>query len=239
MALQKGQAFRPEAYLSGTEGRMPTARRVTALAKCCAITLGQESLDDWHAGALDRWAQHSFRVAGAQFLARCGIDVAVIQLIGRWGSNAIFRYAQTAAFVPERAAQTVAQALGHPGSVTGSASSSPQHPPDAKSQNLRQLVCRIVNECILSKPVMVHNPRTPRTKIAHKPSTDEGVLDSSHWVTECGNWRYGVSRCVRNAVLLPGFQTCKNCFGSPQGANAKSASVISEESASDSSDCSG
>ena len=80
---------------------------------------------------------------------------------------------------------------------------------------------------------MVHNPRT---KIAHKPSTDEGVLDSSHWVTECGNWRYGVSRCVRNAVLLPGFQTC---FGSSQGANAKSASVISEESASDSSDCSG
>ena len=160
MALQKGQAFRPEAYLFGTEGRMPTARQVTALAKCCAITLGQESLDDWHAGALDRWAQHSFRVAGAQFLARCGIDVAVIQLIGRWGSNAILRYVQTAAFVPERAAQTGAQALGHPGSVTGSASSSPQHPPDAESQNLRELVCRIVNECILSKPVMVHNPRT-------------------------------------------------------------------------------
>ena len=133
IALQKGQAFRPEAYLFGTEGRMPTARQVTALAKCCAITLGQESLDDWHAGALDRWAQHSFRVAGAQFLARCGIDVAVIQLIGRWGSNAIFRYVQTAAFVPERAAQTVAQALGHPGSVTGSASSSPQHPPDART----------------------------------------------------------------------------------------------------------
>ena len=81
MALQKGQAFRPEAYLFRTEGRMPTARQVTALAKCCAITLGQESLDDWHAGALDRWAQHSFRVAGAQFLARCGIDVAVFPIV--------------------------------------------------------------------------------------------------------------------------------------------------------------
>jgi hypothetical protein len=39
---------------------------------------------------------HILRVAGAQFLARCGLDLYVIQLIGRWGSMAVAKYVQEA-----------------------------------------------------------------------------------------------------------------------------------------------
>ena len=46
---------------------------------------------------------HSLRVTGAQGLARIGLDLWTIQLIGRWGSDAIKRYVR---LVPlERAAQ--------------------------------------------------------------------------------------------------------------------------------------
>ena len=228
--LRKKQAFRPEAYLFGNRGQMPTARQISVLAKCCAVALNQVSLDEWHSGALDRWAQHSFRVAGAQFLARAGIDVAVIQLIGRWGSNAIFRYVQTAAFVPERTARVVAVALGNGASLTDP--TSPTTPaPGNEQKDLQQLVRSIVSECISPSAVIVRNPRT---KIAHKPSTSESALDSSCWSTACGKWKYGLSRCVRNLEVLSGYKACRACFGSPKKAE-ESASATSEESASDSS----
>ncbi|CAE7206162.1 ftsH [Symbiodinium natans] len=231
-ALRSRQAWRPEAYLFGCEGLMPTARQVSTLARCCAVALGQASLDEWSSGALDRWAQHSFRVAGAQFLARSGVDVAVIQLIGRWGSNAIFRYVQTAAFVPERAACAVANALGNQMSHEGSACSASRTRTPSDTKDFRQMVRDLVSECTKSKDVLVHNPRT---KFAHKPSSSESALDSSCWLTACGKWRYGISRCVRNVDLLPGYQACKNCFGSVQLDESSSADA-SEESACESSD---
>ena len=35
---------------------------------------------------------HSLRVSGAQFLARIGLEVMLIQILGRWDSNIILRY---------------------------------------------------------------------------------------------------------------------------------------------------
>ena len=39
---------------------------------------------------------HALRVAGAQFMARHGIELYMIQLMGRWGSKAVERYVQQA-----------------------------------------------------------------------------------------------------------------------------------------------
>ena len=44
-----------------------------------------------------RVGEHVARVAGAQALARAGVDVSVIELIGRWGSSAVRCYVQQAA----------------------------------------------------------------------------------------------------------------------------------------------
>ena len=44
-----------------------------------------------------RFGEHVARVAGAQALARAGVDVSLIELIGRRGSSAIRRYVQQAA----------------------------------------------------------------------------------------------------------------------------------------------
>ena len=39
---------------------------------------------------------HAFRVAGARFLSRMGIEIRVIALLGRWGSDVVLAYIQDA-----------------------------------------------------------------------------------------------------------------------------------------------
>ncbi|CAE7027728.1 DD3-3 [Symbiodinium sp. CCMP2592] len=56
--------------------------------------LQQCDLHEWPRQVLQRWAQHAFRVAGAQLFARADLDLHVIMLLGRWGSAAIYRYVQ-------------------------------------------------------------------------------------------------------------------------------------------------
>ena len=45
---------------------------------------------------IERFGEHVFRVSGAQFLSRRNVQVYLIQLLGRWGSDAVFRYIQEA-----------------------------------------------------------------------------------------------------------------------------------------------
>ena len=45
---------------------------------------------------LQRWTGHSLRVTGAQGLAAAGVDTWAIQLIGRWGSEAVLGYIREA-----------------------------------------------------------------------------------------------------------------------------------------------
>ena len=49
------------------------------------------------AGAcVEKFGEHAMRVSGAQFFAKKGYELFVIQLLGRWGSMAVSRYVQTA-----------------------------------------------------------------------------------------------------------------------------------------------
>ena len=43
-----------------------------------------------------RFHGHALRVTGAQFLARAGLELLLIQLFARWGSAAVLRYVQQA-----------------------------------------------------------------------------------------------------------------------------------------------
>ena len=43
-----------------------------------------------------RFHEHVLRVTGAQFLARTGLELLLIQLFARWGSSAVLRYVQQA-----------------------------------------------------------------------------------------------------------------------------------------------
>ena len=57
-----------------------------------------------------RFGEHVMRVAGAQFFARRGVELFLIQLYARWGSTAILKYVQEAPLGSQaRVAQRVAK----------------------------------------------------------------------------------------------------------------------------------
>lgn len=61
------------------------------------MACGVETTVQDDAGRLvEKFGGHCLRVSGAQFLAAAGIQVALIQLLGRWSSSAVERYVQSA-----------------------------------------------------------------------------------------------------------------------------------------------
>ena len=230
-------SYDPERPLFGRGSCPPTQRQLTQLARACAFALQKESLSEWSSAMLEKWSQHCFRVAGAQLFARAGIHLAVVQVIGRWGSLAILRYVQESVFVPGKTADQVRHAL------TGEqpSSSSSQVPAQAVNQAaVESIVRRVVAESWQSRAVFVHNTRT---KVAHKPSECEQTLPSFDWISLCGRWFYGSSNHLRHVEVLPGFAKCAKCFPDVGGEQAivqgprrqSEASEESEESVSESS----
>ena len=89
IVLRQRNLWEPENYPLGKHGSAPSKCQVVWLAHQSAFALMQHTLDEVGPGALDKWAQHSFRIAGSQMLARAGVPLPEIQAIGRWGSMSI------------------------------------------------------------------------------------------------------------------------------------------------------
>ena len=228
--LRLRQQFLPEKFLFGHEGA-PAVRQVSALAQSAAFVLQEQSLFEWGPKAVEKWAQHSFRVAGAQMFARANIPLPTIQVIGRWGSTAIMRYVQNSVFVPEQAALTVQAAWSSSPAPSSSSTPSSQTPSSTSSSEVWAIVRRVVSEVWQHQAAFIHNPRS---KFAHRPSPSEHSLASEHWISACGKWRYGRSNCLRHPSVLPGFQKCAKCFSedpaaaaAPQGEEEQSSSSSS------------
>ncbi len=94
---------------------------VTATVRLGAGLLGVREPAD----GPERISSHSLRVTGAQGLARLGLDIWAIQLIGRWGSSAVLGYI--------REAQLDAAAGWAADAVRGSGAPSPQQAMDLDS----------------------------------------------------------------------------------------------------------
>ena len=189
--------------LLGNGSGPPTKTQVAWLARVFAWALCSQDLHAWPAGVVQRWAQHTFRVSGAQMFASASLDLHVIMLLGRWGSAAIVRYVQEAAIAdPSRAAA----AVSHRTSMFAHARPSQAKPtalailPTALDQ-----VRAVVADSFRGQGVLVHNVRS---KLAHKPCATECSTPSSEWLSAYGRWRYGKASWQRNLTLLPGFRHC-------------------------------
>ena len=201
--LRRTQRWNKEAaFIRDRNGEAPSKTQLAYLARVAAKVLLDDALMDWPIAALQRWSQHTFRVAGSQLFARAGLDVSYIMLLGRWGSAAILRYIQEAALAePARAAAAVARRTSVLGDQAGSNS---EILPSALEQ-----IRSVVAECLRGQGMLVHNVRS---KLAHKPCAGASAAPSDEWVSACGKWRYGRASCQRNPNLLPGFKLCDSCF---------------------------
>ena len=130
-----------------------------------------------------RFHEHVCRVSGAQFLTRLGYNKQTVQLVGRWGSEAVARYIQE---------------------------SNLDRPPMAHSQKELQ---HQIEDVVKRHIAVLHNTfwvvNTDSNK-AHLPATDEDCINSAMWTTQCG-WRYATGR-YKKIRTKPTNNLCGSCF---------------------------
>ncbi len=131
---------------------------------------------------VQRFSEHVCRVSGAQFLTRIGYSLEAVQLIGRWGSDAIRRYIQDSPLAR------------------------PQQPTDHKNDaHIRKIVqgqmTRSQNQFWI-----VHST----SGITHIPAMAETCADNRRWHTVCG-WHY-VTSTFQKTYTQPKQNRCLKCF---------------------------
>ena len=131
---------------------------------------------------IHRFSEHVCRVSGAQFLTRLGYNIDAVQLIGRWGSDAIKRYIQDSPLMrPQQVTQISAE------------------------EHIRTLVkdqmTRSYNQFWI-----VHST----SGICHIPAIAENCIDNRRWHTVCG-WYYG-SSTFKKSFNKPTKDRCLKCF---------------------------
>ena len=137
-----------------------------------------------HGEPLPRFGEHVCRVSGAQFLSRLGYSLEAIQLIGRWGSDAVKRYIQEAPLA-----------------------ATPNHiiaPQSTDRPDIQQLVRTELERLCNSWWILNQHSNT-----AHIPAVPE-TAQNTRWRTLCG-WHYG-SAIYQKTFTRPTENLCRKCF---------------------------
>ena len=156
--------------------------------KAIANTGAELTRPDPQGRLLHRFNEHVCRVSGSQFLTRLGYPLETVQLIGRWGSDAVRRYVQEA-----------------PLSCPSGSSARLCINKTPTQRTVRTMVKKYL-ETITSK-FWVKNTST---NVIHISGAPEFSTENIHWHTLCG-WRYGQAPHTRFWSLPEGNQ-CQRCF---------------------------
>ena len=185
---------------------------------------------------MQRFSGHVLRVSGAQLLASSGIAVQLIQLLGRWTSQAVMRYVQEAHMVqlPNLPLAVVGshEQLKHSGELRLSmatdlaatahisehvSSGAPQREeataeledPPAPTFDLSHLQAQIdAIQLAIQKPQQAYVARH-RGKVLHIGMLEE--LHTPPQKTRCG-WSYGLTNFIRLSEIHVGTRRCQKCF---------------------------
>ncbi len=167
---------------------------------------------------LQRFAEHVLRVSGAQLMARGGMDLYFIQLMGRWGSNSIERYVQDSYLLdqnnvsiavtdkinarPDTGHSTEMISENNKSSLTDATMISLQ-----KDIETMQIELGTLRTKVDLKALILNN----KTQTMHIPVICEKGTPSSTWKTRCG-WAYAKQTFCRVTCLPAGASRCTKCW---------------------------
>jgi hypothetical protein len=164
---------------------------------------------------LPRFAEHVLRVSGAQMMARGGMDLYFIQLMGRWGSNAIERYVQDAYLLDQ---QNIALAItdkldGRQSQNRAEICDNLQFVKSATQDSMLKDIQDLketlgIMQAKLDTKTLILNPKS---RLIHIPNMSEERTPSSTWRTRCG-WAYGTQLFCRVTCLPDGASNCSRCW---------------------------
>ena len=218
-------------------GERLSKRVVAAIAEAMAMFASNINLSEWNSDQIQKWAEHVFRVVGAQMFSRAGMELYFIQLVGRWGSRAIELYVQEAPLHNMGKASIAVQALAESQAQNQQAiqdksrrpvSTAPETTSVSQIADFDKRVRQQVRQTLDSQSWFIHNPKS---KSVHKPEAGEVGLPSECWQTSCHRWRYGMSSFIRHFHILPGYNKCATCFNSGPDLEGSEQDSMSDDSA--------
>ncbi len=214
-------------FLFPTRAGEPLSKTTVArLAEAAAMFLQTADMSDWPTDSVQSWAEHAYRVSGAQMFARAGLDLYLIQLLGRWGSRAIERYVQDAPLANTAWAASAVAGLSNSNGL-GQARLAQDADTTTHNQAVAQQTAPVHTEP--QRPIPIHLLResvtqifaeqqwfihNPKSKTVHKPDRGEFGSCSTSWRTKCNRWRYGMASYIRHISVLPDYKQCERCFES-------------------------
>ena len=248
--LSQHPAKRPGSYFPlfpGEDGQVISKHKTNIHLRAALTTAGiSTTMTDANGYVHELFGGHSLRVSGAQFLAAAGVQLSLIQLLGRWSSTAVERYTQQAALtvVPQVPSQVLggskgfqmdvpSRAIVNPtsGSATpaGAAPTTPSGvavklvKDDGRVQQIqKQLASLQISVDALKASIKAPDETLivrPRRHVVHKGVTDEQANTPQFWRTQCG-WAYGVSSFFRVQAIAPPFRRCAKCFHDVEAASS-------------------
>jgi len=168
---------------------------IQIIRKVIALTRPGPVGDEW-----DRFGEHVLRVPGAQMMARAGLELFVIQLIGRWASDAITRYVQEAHLWGRK---NIANAV-----VKGLSTDEADAPAaQMTSADVLKMIEKTVHDILAAKRKYIGNPET---NAAHLPAISEDRVQPVYWHAACG-WPYGRRNHIGLTKLAEPWHLCKTC----------------------------
>ena len=146
-------------------------------------------------------ATHTLRVSGAQMLSCAGVELPLIQLLGRWTSSSVLRYTQESALsrVPQISQMVLRPEANparlrlemQPGTPAPAAPSTPQSrrataTPKAAAASVRSLRADLEQLKEAIAPPGETFVFRPKAKILHRASKYEVGNEPNTWRTDCG-----------------------------------------------------
>ena len=211
-------------------------RRVIGATGTALTRLGPDGAEP------QRFHGHVLRISGAQMLSSSGVELSLIQLLGRWTSTAVLRYTQDSALVrvPTIPQQVLAgddqhvhkvqmQVMPVEQTAASSVANNKTVPTAARPKALAAAVRGLQAELdqvrqSVQKPTQTYVFR-PKAKILHKSSPYEDHNEPAKWRTPCG-WGYGSRTFLRTSTVDDGARRCRKCFNLDDSSSSDS----SEES---------
>ena len=163
-------------------GKVASKAAQAETIKCAAQLLGTPLANS---DGTQRITGHSLRTTGAQGLARLGLDVFSIELLGRWGSSCVRGYVRDASVTSAAArarSLTMTQAMDKLLAETAGAAA-PIHSPHPQDEELRAALERIAPQSLLPWRVSLlaecKDMLARHQKVVSAPSIGSSVRSSS------------------------------------------------------------
>jgi hypothetical protein len=184
--------------------------------------------------------EHSFRRAGAQYYARRGVSIGIIQFIGRWGSETVYRYIDealdhTARLAARQAAQSdllpicptaVEDRIEPALKIISELSDKSAETGDAVEIVARAVKaacvavdagCSALELKLMTKMAAVTGAvrgvgRAASRAQTHRIALGDACYPTELWTTACG-WRFGSAPHIRVDISEITCASCKRCTG--------------------------